>query len=95
MVVELPFVSAVCTKSELLFDAGVNFAVVCVVGVLDEISVAVLVFSMSWLLRDTGITVKVASLCSLEMLFFVSVLLSGLISVVGCKWFLSTVNNFW
>ena len=40
MVVESLFVSAVCTKSKLLFDTGVNFAVV----VLDEIRVAVLVF---------------------------------------------------
>ena len=39
--------------------------------------------------------IKVASLCSLEMFLFVSVLLSGLISVVRCKEFLSTVNKFW
>ena len=96
MVVELLFVSAVCTKSELLFDTGVNFAVVCVVVVQDEIRVAVLAFSMSWLLSDTGIQVKVASLCSLEIFLFVFVLLSRLISVVnGYKEFLSTVNKFW
>ena len=93
MVVESLFVSAVCIKSELLFDMGVNFAVVCIMVVLDEIRVAVLAFSMSWLLRDTGI--KMVSLFSLEMFLFASVLLSGLISVVECKEFLSTVNNFW
>ena len=55
-----------------------------------------LAFSMSWLLRDTGIKVKVASLGSLEMFLSVSVLLSGSISVVtGCKEFLSIVNKFW
>ena len=69
------FVSAVCTKSELLFDTGLNIAVVCVVVVPNEIRAAVLAFSMSWLLRDTGIKVKVASLCSLEIFLFVSVLL--------------------
>ena len=67
MVVELLFVSAVCTKSELLFDPGVNFAMVCVVVVQDEIRVAVLAFSMSWMLSDTGIKVEVASICSLEI----------------------------
>ena len=76
MVVESLFLSAVCTKSELLFDTGVNFAVVCVVVVQDEFRVADLAFFMSRLLRDTGIKVKVVSLCSLEIFLFVSVLLS-------------------
>ena len=67
MVVESLFVSAVCTNLELLFDTGVNFVVVYVVVVLDEIRVAVLAFYTSWLLFDTGIKVKVASLCLLEM----------------------------
>ena len=82
MVVESLFVSAVCIKSELLFDTGVNFAVVCMMVVLDEIRVAVLAFSVSWLLRDTGIIVKVASLCLLEMVLFVSLLLSVLLFTV-------------
>ena len=41
MVVESLLVFAVCTTSELLFDTEVNFAVVCVVVVLDEISFSV------------------------------------------------------
>ena len=41
MVVGSLFVSAVCTESELLFDTGVNFAVVCVVVVQNEFKVAV------------------------------------------------------
>ena len=66
MVVESLFISAGCTKSESLFDTRLNFGLVCVVLVLDEIRVAVLAFSMSLLLHDTGINVKVALLCSLE-----------------------------
>ena len=46
------------------------------VVVQDEFRVADLAFFMSWLLHDTGIKVKVVSLCSLEMFLFVSVLLS-------------------
>ena len=65
MVVESLFVSAVCTNLELLFDTRVNFVVVYVVLVLDEIRVAVLAFYTSWLLFDTRIKVKVASLCLL------------------------------
>ena len=97
MVVESLFASAVCTKSELLFDTRVNFVVVCVVVVVDVMRIVCLTFSMSWLLRDTGIKVeaKVALLCLLEMFLFVFVLLSGLISVVGCKEFLSAVNKVW